>query len=249
MIFKHMDHLKILFTEIGKIFLCNIQINEEIVHTDVENFMILGYKVDEKNINHINWAATMFGLQSTAETPGHLGANLDLSNSEEEEDEKSMEPLPSFLAVNNDAFDFDRVVNSFNDDKNTSPFEIGPEKNDDIKDFLMTNLKKEVSNEEKDFLSQETTKIEKKKNGGKHTSRRSGGKRKKTEEDEEEKKKKKMRKEDIDFKQIKNNIEEMEMKNSDMELLAKHLDENTQGTLKTAKKLINENVPKIHETF
>ena len=34
-----------------------------------------------------------------------------------------------------------------------------------------------------------------------------------------------------------------------MDLLAKHLDENTQGTLKTAKKLINENLPKIHETF
>ena len=58
-----------------------------------------------------------------------------------------------------------------------------------------------------------------------------------------------MRKEDSDFKQIKKDIEEMEMKNSDMDLLAKHLDENTQGTLKTAKKLINENLPKIHETF
>ena len=44
-----------------------------------------------------------------------------------------------------------------------------------------------------------------------------------------------MRKEDTDFKQIKKNIEEMEMKNSDMDLLAKHLDKNTQGTLKTAK--------------
>ena len=58
-----------------------------------------------------------------------------------------------------------------------------------------------------------------------------------------------MRKEDTDFKQIKKYIEEMEMKNSDMDLLAKHLDENTEGTLKTAKKLINENLPKIQETF
>ena len=33
-----------------------------------------------------------------------------------------------------------------------------------------------------------------------------------------------------------------------MDLLAKHLDKNTQGTLKTAKKLINENLPKIHKT-
>ena len=170
MIFKHMDHLKILLTEIGKIFLCNIQINEEIVHTDVENFMILGYKVDEKNIKHINLVATMFHLQNTAETPPHLSTNLDLSDSEEEEDEKSVEQPPSFLATNNDAFDLDRVVNSFNDDKNTSSFEIGPEKNDNIKYFLMTNLKKEVPNEEKDFLSQETMKNRRKKNGGKHTS-------------------------------------------------------------------------------
>ena len=56
MIFKHMDHLKILLTEIGKIFLCNIQINDEIVHMGVENFMILGYNIDEKNIKHkISW--------------------------------------------------------------------------------------------------------------------------------------------------------------------------------------------------
>ena len=201
MIFKHMDHLKILLTEIGKIFLCNIQINEEFVHMGVENFMILGYKVDEKNIKLINFMATMFGLQNTAETPSHLSADLDLSNSEE--DEKPMEPPPSFLAVNSDPFDLDGVVNSFNDDEKTSPFEIRAEKDDGIKDFLMTNLKKEVPNKEKDFLSQETTKTQKKKSGNKHTSRRGGGKRKKTEEeDEDEKKKKKMRKDYTDFKKI-----------------------------------------------
>ena len=234
MIFKHMDHLKILLTEIGKIFLCNIQINEEIIHTGVENFMILGYKVDEKNIKHINFTATMFGLQNTTETPAHLSAILDLSNSEE--DEKPVEPPPSFLAANSDPFDLDGVVSSFNDDENTSPFEIWAEKDDSIKDFLMTNLRKEVPSKEKDVLSQETMKTEKKKSGNKHTSRCGGGKRKKIEEDDEdEKKKKKMRKEDTDFKQIKKNIEEMEMKNSDMDLLAKHLDEKTQGTLKTAK--------------
>ena len=184
MIFKHMDHLKILLTEIGKIFLCNIQINEEIVHTGVENFMILGYNVDEKNIKHINFTATMFGLQNTAETPAHLSADLDLNDSEE--DEKPSEPPPSFLAVNSDPLDLDGVVNSFNDDENTSP-----EKDDGIKDFLMTNLKKEVPNKEKDFLSQETTKTEKKKSGNKPTSRCSGGERKKTEEQDEDEKKKK----------------------------------------------------------
>ena len=161
MIFKHMDHLKILLTEIGKIFLCNIQINDKIVHTGVENFMILGYNIDEKNIKHINFTATMFGLQNTTETPAHLAADLDLSDNEE--DEKPVEPPPSFLAVNSNPFDLDGVANSFNDDKNTSPFEIRAEKDDDIKDFLMTNLKKEVLNKEKDFLSQEATKTEKKK--------------------------------------------------------------------------------------
>ena len=150
-IFKHMDHLKILLTEIGKIFLCNIQINEEIIHTGVENFMILGYKVDEKNIKHINFMATMFGLQNTAETPAHLSADLDLSDSEE--DEKPVEQPPSFLAANSDPFDLDGVVNSFNDDENTSPFEIGAEKDDSIKDFLMTNLKEEVPNKERFSLT------------------------------------------------------------------------------------------------
>ena len=185
MIFKHMDHLKILLTEIGKIFLCNIQINEEIVHMGVENIIILGYNVDEKNIKHINFTATMFGLQNTAETPAHLGANLDLSDSEE--DEKPVEPPPSFLAANSDPFDLDGVVNSFKDDENTSPFEIGAEKDDGIKDFLMTNLEKEVPNKEKDFLSQETMKTEKKKSSNKHTSRCGG------EKERKQKKKVKMR--------------------------------------------------------
>ena len=161
MIFKHMDHLKILLIEIGKIFLCNIQINEEIIHMGVENFMIFGYKVDEKNIKHINFMATMFSLQNSAETPAHLSTNLDLSDSEE--DEKPVEPPPHFLAANSDPFDLDGVVNSFNDDENTSIFEIRAEKDDGIKDFLKTNLKKEVLNKEKDVLSQETMKTEEKK--------------------------------------------------------------------------------------
>ena len=42
-------------------------------------------------------------------------------------------------------------------------FEIGAEKDDGIKDFLMTNLKNEVPNKENNFLSQETMKTEKKK--------------------------------------------------------------------------------------
>ena len=126
MIFKHMDHLKILLTEIGKIFLCNIQINDEIVHMGVKNFMILGYNVDEKNIKHINFMATMFGLQNTTETPAHLGANLDLSDSEE--DEKPVKPPPSLLAVNSNPFDLDGVVNSFNDDENTPLLKSGQKK-------------------------------------------------------------------------------------------------------------------------
>ena len=51
------------------------------------------------------------------------------------------------------------------------------------------------------------------------------------------------------FQDLMKNIEHMDMKNSQMELLAKHLDEHTIGTLKSAKKLINENIPRIHEIF
>ena len=85
---------------------------------------------------------------SKRQREAHLSADLDLSNSEE--DEKPVKPPPSFLAVNSNPFDLDGVVNSFNDDKNSSPFEIGAEKDDNIKDFPMTNLKKEVPNKEKD---------------------------------------------------------------------------------------------------
>ena len=71
------------------------------------------------------------------------------------------------------------------------------------------------------------------------------------EEVTKEKKKQKMGDElsSSQFKKLWKNIKGMEMKNSEMELLASHLDEHTQGTLKSARTLINENIPKIHETF
>ena len=48
---------------------------------------------------------------------------------------------------------------------------------------------------------------------------------------------------------MKKNVEEMEMRNSDMDLLTQHLDAHTVGTLKSGRKLINENIPKINEIF
>ena len=51
------------------------------------------------------------------------------------------------------------------------------------------------------------------------------------------------------FKKLWKNIKGMEMKNNEMKFLSSHLDKNTQGTLKSARTLINKNIPKIHETF
>ena len=125
MVFKEMKNVHTLLTEIGKLFLCNIQINDEIIHMSAENFMILNYRVDEKSIKHINLTPTMFGLHNTAQTSTlGLSSEFDLSDSEEEE-ESVVEPPASFLSSNTDPFGLETAATqNFGTDENTSPFEM-----------------------------------------------------------------------------------------------------------------------------
>ena len=142
-------------------------------------------------------------------------------------------------------------------DQNTGPFEPSEDAN---QISCNVSVKREIvkeKDENNDELLQK--KKEEKKKSRKHNSTRTSRKRNKTgvgeeidkEEVTKEKKERKMgdEKSSSQFKKLWKNIKGMEMKNSEMELLASHLDEHTQGTLKSARTLINENIPKIHETF
>ena len=258
MIFKDIKNVQTLLTEIGELFLCNIQINDEIIHMSAENFMILNYKVNENSIKQMNITPTMFGLHNTAQTSTlGLSSEFDLSDSEEEE-ESVVEPPASFLSSNTDPFGLETAATeNFGIDENMSPFEVcdSSEVKDELQEYILKNLKKEPMEEEKelkiDTTLEQKTKAEKKK-GNKHSSKGKGGKRKKTDEDEEDiegRGKKKLQKENTDEKKMKKNMEEMEMRNSDMDLLTQHLDAHTVDTLKSGRILINENIPKINEIF
>ena len=264
MVFKEMKNVHTLLTEIGELFLCNIQINDEIIHMSAENFMILNYRVDEKSIKNINLTPTMFGLHNTAQT-STLGliSEFDLSDSEEEEEESVVQPPASFLSSGTDPFGLETVATeNFGTDVNTSPFEMTgcfALVKDEVHEYILKNLKKEPTEEEeeeeekKGTIVERKTKSEKKK-GNKNSSKGKGGKRKKTggddgEEDLEGVGKKKLRKENTDEKKMKKNVDDMEMRDSDMDLLTQHLDAHTVGTLKSGRKLINENIPKINEIF
>ena len=45
------------------------------------------------------------------------------------------------------------------------------------------------------------------------------------------------------------NLEDLEMKESNMALLAEHLDKHARGRMKNTLELIEENIPKIYDTF
>ena len=45
------------------------------------------------------------------------------------------------------------------------------------------------------------------------------------------------------------NLEDLEMKESNMALLAEHLDKHTRGRMKNTLELMEENIPKIYDTF
>ena len=262
MVFKEMKDVRTLLTEIGELFLCNIQVNDEIIHMSAENFMILNYRVDEKSIRNINLTPTMFGLHNTAQTSTlSLCSEFDLSDSEEEE-ESPVQPPASFLSADSDPFGLETMATAnLGTDENTSPFEMTQcfaLVKDKMQDYILKNLKKEPTEEEEEekrdtIVEQKKTDKAGRKKEGKNSSKSRGGKRKKTNDDEEEDVagagKKKSRKESTDEKKMKKNVGQMEMRDSDMDLLTQHLDAHTVGTLKSGRKLINENIPKINEIF
>ena len=226
--------------EVGKTFLCNILVNNSAVYEDMNNFLILNLEIQDDVIKYVSMHPTMFGLG--AEMCSQV-EDLDLSSEDEDNDfsfsDKSP-PLPLFT-----------------DAEDTRPFspnlcEETPKETNQEDDCTVQHLvKKELRNED-DAMSQTKTKEKKER-------KRSSNKRKTVETTEEKRTpKKKKRKEEQpanktdmlnDLSAIVANLNDMDMRNTDMTLLAEHLNTHTTGVMKKTCQLMDENIPKIYETF
>ena len=222
--FKSIDNVQTLLSSVGKIFMCNIEMNDVPLYSDLENMIILNLKITENNIQVISLLPTLCGMPSEKPIIQH---ELDLSSSESEEEEV-VNPPNSFLAPTS------------NDD-NTTPFTpsgeldalfncnnplviVEPENNPDCGPSIKTPKKEKSSRKRK----KEASSTEQEKNDNK---------KKKSSTDEEE------------LLKILSNLEQMDMKETDMGLLAKHLDLHTQGTMKKTINMMADNVPAIFDTF
>ena len=224
--FKSIDNVQTLLTSVGKIFMCNIEMNDVPLYSDVENMIILNLKITENNIQVISLLPTLCGMPS--EKP-IIQNELDLSSSDSEEEEE-VKPPPSFLP-------------STSSDDNTTPFTPSGE----LDEFFLTNplviVKEEPQDNPEHSPSIKPPKKEK-----------SSRKRKKEaspaeQEKNDNKKKKSSSTDEEELLKILSNLEQMDMKETDMGLLAKHLDLHTQGTMKKMIAMMADNVPAIFETF
>ena len=225
--------------EVGKTFLCNIVVNNSAVYEHMNNFLILNLDVQADLIKCVSIHPTMFGLGT--EVHNEIG-DLDLSSDDEDSDffpDKSP-PLPVFTEA-----------------EDTRPFspnlceETPGDANEEGDCAVQHVVKTELRNED-DVTSQAKTKEKK--------DRKRGSNKRKTVESTEGKKtpKKKKRKEEQrvskadmlnDLSAIVANLNDIDMKNTDMTLLAEHLNAHTTGVMKKTCQLMDENIPKIYETF
>ena len=147
---------------------------------------------------------------------------------------KRLKPLPSFLP-------------STSSDDNTTPFTPSGE----LDEFFLTNplvIVKEEPQEFKEEPQEYSPPIKppkKEKNSRKRKKEASPAEQEKN----DNKKKKSSSTDEEELLKILSNLEQMDMKKTDMELLAKHLDLHTQGTMKKTIAMMADNVPAIFDTF
>ena len=87
--FKSINDVETLLTCVGKIFMCNIEMNNTTLYTTPEKMMILNLKITENNIQVISLLPTLCGMPS--ENP-IIQNELDLSSSDSEEEEEEVKP-------------------------------------------------------------------------------------------------------------------------------------------------------------
>ena len=232
--FKSINNVQTLLTSVGKIFMCNIEMNGVPLYSDLENMIILNLKFTENDIQVISLLPTLCGMPS--EKP-IIQNELDLSSSDSEEEEE-VKPPPSFLpSTSNDEGGL------LSNDDNTRPFTPSNE----LDEFFLTNPLVIVKEEPKDDprpgpsikpLRKEKSSQKRKKEAFPAEQEKNDNKKKNSSSTDEE-----------ELLKILSNLEQMDMKETDMGLLAKHLDLHTQGTMKKTIQMMADNVPAIFDTF
>ena len=238
--FKSIGDVEMLLTCVGKIFMCNIEMNGMTLYTTPENMMILNLKITENDIQVITLLPTLCGMPS--ENP-IIQNELDLSSSDSEEEE--VKPPASFLASTSN-----NLGSLLTNDDSTRPFTPPTgEQQCVFNEFFSTNPLVIVKEEPKDDPDYHPPikPTKKEKNSRKRKKDSSGGA---TQEKNENKKKKlATRTDEEELLKILSNLEKMDMKETDMGLLAKHLDLHTQGTMKKTIEMMADNIPTIFDTF
>ena len=240
--FKSIGDVETLLTCVGKIFMCNIEMNGTTLYTTPENMMILNLKITENDIQVITLLPTLCGMPS--ENP-IIQNELDLSSSDSEEEEEEVKPPASFLASTSN-----NLGSLLTNDDSTRPFTPPTGEQQCVFDeFFSTNPLVIVKEEPKDDPDYHPPikPTKKEKNSRKRKKDSSGGA---TQEKNENKKKKlATRTDEEELLKILSNLEKMDMKETDMGLLAKHLDLHTQGTMKKTIEMMADNIPTIFDTF
>ena len=236
--FKSIDDVKTLLTSVGQIFMCHIEMNKVSLYSTLENMMILNLKITENDIQVISLLPTLCGMPS--EKP-IIQNELDSSSSDSEEEEEEVKPPPSFLPSTSSNFG-----SLPTNDEDTTPFTLPGEPSSELEDFFLTNplvIAKEEPEDDPAYHppikppKKEKSSRKRKKETLSATQEKNDNKKKKTSTDEEE------------MMKILSNLEQMDMKEMDMGLLAKHLDLHTQGTMKKTINMMADNIPAIFDTF
>ena len=262
MVFNDMEGVKGTLKELGEALLCNVEVNGEQIFHDFHNLMDMAHTITNEEIKLKHFHQTIFGAVAD------VNKDLGLSSDEEEEEGNlkiDLQQVPQFkssLELN---------------DENTTPFtpsKIKEEEEEEkevkktsfsLDDFTQENTKiktdspccskeeEEEEEEEQEKTTGECISKERKKSHSKKNMKRKNTAHKKT----SEKKKRKIEEEEegeqqeqvSDLMKIITNMSEMEMKESDMKLLAAHLDKSTVKSVKSTLDVMGENIPVIHDTF
>ena len=234
-IFSKIENLGNILEKIGEVFLCNVEMNSVPTYLNLENTVCLNLDISEKTIAATSLQATIFGLiKGENDIISH-----DLALSSDDED-APVAPPKSFLK-------FDAETECASD--NTSSFL--PNSDDELAKYLdseqipSTNIKKEKP-EDPDYSP--TKMIKKEKKGPSSRKRKRDGDEKKNGHKKRKPSSENTRNMEECLK-IVANLEDLEMKESNMALLAEHLDKHARGRMKSTMELMEENIPKIYDTF
>ena len=209
--------------------------NSTPTYLNLENMVCLNLDITESNITGMSLQMTVSGLL--------IGENMcisrdDLGLSSDEED-GPMTPSKSFLKCSTET----------ESTENSSYF--SPNSDDELAKYLNseivsnTNIKKEKIEDPKCSPPKITKKEKKGSNNRKrkqdgHESK-SGHKKKKSSDENARNMERCLK--------IVANLEDLDMKESNMALLAEHLDKHARGKMKSTMELMEENIPKIYDTF